>query len=785
MKDNSDHKNDCCCSFAQRYKTLLALFDTLGPSFVIDRHGTILETNHAFALICGRQVQECIGKNAYDLIPPELAAMCRKKVDEAFRTGKKITCEEEREGRFNRFVFCPVADKGGKMTQLIALGSDISEQKKFENDLILSNRTLQMLRQCNEIMLHAHNELELLDAICRIIVEIGGYLMVWVGYAEQDKAKSVRPLAHAGFDEGYRDSLKLSWANVDRGLGPTGTAIRQGKPSITRNIVNDPLFEPWRRDALSRGYLSVAGLPLKAGNRVFGALTVYSPHPDAFDSMETELLTTLADNLAYAMTVLHTREANRIGVENLQKSETQYLTLFQNHHTVMLITDPQDGKIIDANPAAAKFYGWPLEHLRRMHIQEINTLPPEETMAAMEQSRSGEKNHFLFQHRRANDSIRDVDVFSSKIEIADRNLLYSIIQDITERKRYETVTSFHLALILMEATHSIEELLQTTLDEMELLTNSSISFFHFVAEDQTTLSMQAGSTNTRKNMCKETSESQHYPVDQAGLWADVLREQKAVIRNDYATFKSRKGIPEGDTEIRREVLVPVLRDDKIVAIVWVGNKLIEYDKDDIKWVLTLADLAWNVVAKKIADKKNELLKAENYVIEDLALHDYLTALPNRRLLSDRITQAFAQGQRNSTMAALLLFDLDKFKTVNDTFGHYIGDLLLKEVATRTGKNLQRAGDSLARLSGDEFVVLLPHIAQLWNAVAVAKKILPSIKKPFEIEGHIINSSCSIGIAVFPNHGRDEITLMRHADIAMYKSKRDGGNCITLFRDELS
>ena len=137
------------------------------------------------------------------------------------------------------------------------------------------------------------------------------------------------------------------------------------------------------------------------------------------------------------------------------------------------------------------------------------------------------------------------------------------------------------------------------------------------------------------------------------------------------------------------------------------------------------------------------------------------------------------------MAALLLFDLDKFKTVNDTFGHYIGDLLLKEVATRTGKNLQRAGDSLARLSGDEFVVLLPHIAQLWNAVAVAKKILPSIKKPFEIEGHIINISCSIGIAVFPNHGRDEITLMRHADIAMYKSKRDGGNCITLFRDELS
>ena len=370
MQDHRDNKDNSAGTFEQRYKTLLTVFDTLGPSFVIDHNGTILEANQDFAVILGRQVHECIGKNAYDLIPPELTAIGREKVDEALRTGKIITYEDERVGRFNRFMFVPIADKEGKLTRLsitvqditllrmaenellklnvvsaalinqipgvvvimdgggrlvqwnayerdvivgksesemantflietihpddrqlvgekistlfqsdhedsaevrvlihggpefrwfkisakriiindipflIGLGSDITERKKFENDLVLSNRTLQMLRKCNEIMLHSRNEVELLDAICRIIVEIGGYRMVWVGYAEQDNAKSVSPVAHAGFDEGYRSRMKVSWANVDRGRGPTGTAIRTGKPSLTRDVLNNPQFEP-------------------------------------------------------------------------------------------------------------------------------------------------------------------------------------------------------------------------------------------------------------------------------------------------------------------------------------------------------------------------------------------------------------------------------------------------------------------------------------------------------------------------------------------------------------
>ncbi len=471
----------------------------------------------------------------------------------------------------------------------------------------------------------------------------------------------------------------------------------------------------------------------------------------------------------------------RVAVDELKRKEERFRNMFEGHSAIMLIINPDSGFIIEANRAATRFYGWTLEELRTMRIEEIITRTPEQIKFFLERSWIEDKNALLFRHRRADQSIRDVEVYSSTIVISGETLLYTVVHDITERLRHETATAFYISLLEVIDTMSIKQLLQMTLDKAELLTDSSIAFIHFVAEDQKRLSLQQWSTNTLNLQCKAKGENKHYIVDQAGVWAEALRVRKAVIHNDFASLSDRKGMPEGHATIIREVLIPIFRYEKVVAILGVGNKLGNYDEDDITWLTIIGDAAWEVVSKKIGEEERKERYTQQCLIEQLAMHDSLTGLPNRRLLSERILLTLAQCRRNNGRAALMIFDLDKFKPVNDTFGHAIGDIVLQQVAARTLETLRRNSDSIARLGGDEFVVLLPQIASISNAEDVAENIRKVLDLPFDIEGHLISISCSIGIAVFPDDGTDEITLMRHADDAMYISKSNGRNRITVFK----
>ena len=166
-------------------------------------------------------------------------------------------------------------------------------------------------------------------------------------------------------------------------------------------------------------------------------------------------------------------------------------------------------------------------------------------------------------------------------------------------------------------------------------------------------------------------------------------------------------------------------------------------------------------------------------IRKLAYYDSLTGLPNRLLLRDRLSMAIAYAKRNKKKLALMMLDLDKFKEVNDTLGHQMGDCLLQRVGDRM-TDLVRESDDVTRMGGDEFVVLLPEISRVEDSVVVAKKILASFQEPFLCNDHKLSITTSIGIAIFPDHGQDGNTLMKHADIAMYQAKGKGGNNYQIF-----
>lgn len=192
-------------------------------------------------------------------------------------------------------------------------------------------------------------------------------------------------------------------------------------------------------------------------------------------------------------------------------------------------------------------------------------------------------------------------------------------------------------------------------------------------------------------------------------------------------------------------------------------------KDDSGRVTNYMAIFTDITGRKISEERMSFL----------AYYDALTGLPNRLLLRDRLQQALSQANRYKKLTAVLFLDLDYFKTINDSFGHLLGDLLLKAVAERL-KECVREGDTVARLGGDEFVIVLVGIDHCEDALKVAQKIIPIISKPFHIDGNEILISTSIGMSLYPTHGHDPENLIKNADIAMYTAKDHGRNSYRLY-----
>ncbi|RZI44800.1 EAL domain-containing protein [Herbaspirillum sp. HC18] len=200
----------------------------------------------------------------------------------------------------------------------LVFARDITERKRSEQTQKRLNRALRMLSDCNMALVHAEREQSLLDEICRLAVYKGGYRMAWVGYAENDDWKTVRPVSQSGFDEGYLEKSKLSWSGeTEYGRGPVGTAIRTGRLQIIEDFLNNPLTAPWHDAARERGYLAVIALPLTSKGRVFGALAVYSGDASTFTEDEVRLLYELANDLAFGIETLRTRTEREAAEEKL------------------------------------------------------------------------------------------------------------------------------------------------------------------------------------------------------------------------------------------------------------------------------------------------------------------------------------------------------------------------------------------------------------------------------------------------------------------------------------
>ncbi|MFB3923278.1 MAG: PAS domain S-box protein [Terriglobia bacterium] len=329
---------------------------SLDPLVTIARDGTITDVNRATEKATGFSRAELVGTDFSDYFTDRGKA--RAGYERVFREGSVQDYELEIRDRnghttpvlYNASVY---RDEAGQVVGVFAAARDISEQRRAEREMRRLNRALRTLSECNQAIVRARDELELLHEICRNLVQHGGYLLAWVGYAEQDEAKSLRPVASAGLDRDYLASAKITWADCERGRGPTGLAIRTGQPSVMRDVCQDADFAPWREEAARHGFGSSIALPLVMDDQALGALMVYAKTPNAFDDEEVRLLTELAHDLAYGIQTLRTRAERTRAEEKLLGQLRMNEAFFSQAVSCFALLDPQYN-FIRVNEAYAK-----------------------------------------------------------------------------------------------------------------------------------------------------------------------------------------------------------------------------------------------------------------------------------------------------------------------------------------------------------------------------------------------------------------------------------------------
>ncbi|HPE72803.1 MAG TPA: EAL domain-containing protein [Candidatus Competibacter sp.] len=475
----------------------------------------------------------------------------------------------------------------------------------------------------------------------------------------------------------------------------------------------------------------------------------------------------------------------------LHASELKYRSVFATVGDALFLVD-QDGRILSVNPAACKLYGYTQAEFLSMHDTALSVATEGN---ARELSRLTSKRLTDQPHRRKDGSVFPADLFVRHFTYKGHKITVAAIRDMTPQKlaerRIVRLSHFYAALSRTSAAivryaepHELFQQICQIVIELEQMQVVWIGFvnpendgFHLVAH--------AGMAPDYLHYLTD------FPISsdpsQPANWSPAeraLRQGAPEVDNDFqkdSNTRAWRRTTQALT-IRSGAAFPLRRGGQTVGCLCAYAA--EHDFFDADITGLLASLAGELsFALDLFDHEAQR-KIATERIQHLATHDPLTGLPNRILLIDRLSQAIHGAHRRQDYVGILFLDLDRFKTINDSLGHGVGDQLLQAVTERLRACI-RQEDTLARQGGDEFILILPEIAEPAIAGRVAEHLLQALREPFALQEHLLHVNASIGISIYPVDATDPPTLIRFADNAMYQAKEAGRASYVFFTSELN
>jgi diguanylate cyclase (GGDEF)-like protein/PAS domain S-box-containing protein len=747
----------------ERYRSIFN--NTMDGIFLTSSDGAILAANPAACRITGYSEDELRTLDCDDLLDvddPRYAQMLKmRSLNGLANAEMALICRDRRviDVELSSVAF---TDSAG-VQKISMIMHDITGRKIAERSLFRLANMYSARCQCNHAIIVSQSRDALFTEVCRIAVDCCNFSLAWIALVNPDTSKIYTGAANGSERSYLRKSGAASIdASLPEGRGPVGTAIREKRNYICNDYSLVPNTEPWKELWADPGFRSGAVFPIFQDDHAIGALCLHAPEKDYFDPQLVILLEEMAADISFGLANLQRAAA-------LQASEMRFRSLWETTTDAILVLNV-DSIIQYANPAMFAVFGYRPEDLIG---KDLAILQPERLRAGhklgMQRYLDTGESRLNWRATMAIGLHHDerefpIELSFSDARIQDERQFIACIRDVSERKRSEDlIAGQNRVLRMITGGSGLTETLVAINCLIEDQAPDALCSI-LVLNDEGTQIEQAVATSLPESYLHAMGGQAIGPDSCAGAAAAYLKAP--VLSTDIA-------IDPLWIDCREQALAhglgacfswPIFgRLGQVLGVFTIYHqKPGEPSELELRLIQVTTDLAGLAIDSRKSEER----------IRYLAHYDDLTGLPNRTMFSQALSQALAKANQHSQQVALLFMDLDRFKNINDTLGHESGDRMLQEVATRVRDSVREA-DTVARLGGDEFVVIIENFTDHSALVKVAKKLIDRLSLPMSIEGRDFHQTVSIGISTYPADGNDAQTLIKNADMAMYRAKENG------------